>query len=306
MATSTSFCNHFRLQNNQEITNYFPQSKYDFLGKLSALAQRVGHLFTTAVWIDENRLCEWASKHPEQKISHVFSGMSLERKLIRVEQNMVVEKASYITSFNNAVAFLFEFIKDPVTIGAVLPSSNSLAKEIVSEIPKNLDAPKRLILEVGPGTGIFTDKIIKRMNPLDELHLVEFDNDFSAMLSKKYAHIPNVKVFQTDIAEHTVPRGEKYDYVVSGLPLNGFQASFVLKVFTLLGNITKPQGKISYFEYLLFPDIKKFFSNQAERKNMDSILKIKQEFYNNHSLRQTNVYLNIPAARVLHHQIKKV
>jgi phospholipid N-methyltransferase len=303
VTTSADFCTHFRLQNSHEITSYFPKDKYNLVEKARALAQRIGHLFLTAIWIDESTLCQWASKHPEQKISHVFKDMPLERKLIRVEQNMVVEKPSFITAVNNTISFLFEFIKHPVTVGAILPSSNSLAKEIVSEIPKDLNAPKRLILEVGPGTGIFTDKIIKRMNPFDELHLVEFDADFSAELSKKYAHIPNVKVFQADIAEYKAPAEQQYDYVVSGLPLNGFRAPFVQKIFTLLGNITKPQGKISYFEYLLFPDIKKFFSNQAERKNMDSILRIKQEFYKNHPLRKANVYLNIPGARVLHHQI---
>lgn len=303
MVTNKDFCSHFRLNRKEEISTYIPRNKRDQREKITVALQRIAHLIKTQVWIDESKICNWASKHPDHKISALFVGTTFERKLIRCEKKMVVEKPSIITTFNNAVSFIFQFINHPITTGAILPSSKSLAKEIVSEIPKDSRASPRLILEVGPGTGIFTDKIIKRMNPQDELHLVEFDKGFCQELKKKYQHIPNVKVFHADIATYNAPEGKKYDFVVSGLPLNGFRASFVQTVFNKFSSITKAKGKISYFEYLLFPKIKKYFSNESEASNMEQILKIKNKFYTKHRLRQSDVYLNIPAARVIHHQL---
>ena len=108
---------------------------------------------------------------------------------------MIISKPTLLQSIQNALKFFFEFVRHPNTVGAILPSSRILSKEIVREIPKDLNAEKRLILEVGPGTGIFTDKIIQRMNPSDELHLVEYDGQFCQKLEEKYRHFPNVHVF---------------------------------------------------------------------------------------------------------------
>ena len=56
--------------------------------------------------------------------------------------------------------FLSEFIKEFKTVGAITPSSKFLMKKMLSKI----DFSKNVFLiELGPGTGVFTTEILSRM-----------------------------------------------------------------------------------------------------------------------------------------------
>ncbi|PRP96638.1 hypothetical protein TUN_33020 [Bacillus sp. M21] len=57
------------------------------------------------------------------------------------------------------ITFLSEFIKNPKNTGAIAPSSKILATKMVDTI--NFETAK-CIVELGPGTGVFTKEIIKR------------------------------------------------------------------------------------------------------------------------------------------------
>jgi phospholipid N-methyltransferase len=173
----------------------------------------------------------------------------------------------------------------------------------VRQIPKSLesDAKPRRILEVGPGTGAFTDQIIRRMNPNDTLHLVEFDEDFCKLLIEKYKDIPNVTVFHQSITDF---ESEKYDFIVSGLPMNAFTPNFVKAIFNRFEDLSKEGTKISYFEYMVLPQIKQLFSKKADRISLQSILNQKKEFYHKHPLTTDHVLTNITPAQVKHHQVK--
>ncbi|MCE5293287.1 MAG: methyltransferase domain-containing protein [Chlamydiales bacterium] len=292
----------FKLEHDTDIRQFFPADK-SVREKVSSQLKRFAHLLQTGVVINEKQICKWADKHADDSLASLLEGKVVQRKVVRHEAHMVVPKSTVLSRFKDNMKFLGEFILHPTRVGAILPSSEGLAKEISSEIPKDLKATPRLILEVGPGTGIFSDKIIKRMNPQDELHLVEFDETFANQLKERYKHISNVKVIQGDILQHE-NKGVQYDYVISGLPLNGFKADFVSRVFDKFTQLTKPGGKISYFEYLGIPTIKLIFSKPAERENLREILHMKKAFYDKHNKNIRNVLLNAPCARVLHHEIK--
>jgi len=299
------FYNCFQLTLDESITQFFPEHKDTLKDHLTAQLNRIAHFFYTGVWISEKKLCNWAAAHAEKRLSTFFEGKPLHGRLIRYEEGIVVAKSSFSTTIKDNLKFLLEFVHHPTIVGAILPSSNALAKEIVREIPKDPKAEKRRILEVGPGTGIFTDKIIQRMNPTDELHLVEFDETFCKKLREKYQHIPQVQVFHRSITDHSVESDKKYDFIISGLPLNSFDAPFVKQVFEKFIEISKDEGKISYFDYLALPHIKRLFSTAIEKKNLEEILALKNIFYRQFTLRKAKVLLNAPAARVLHHDLRE-
>jgi phosphatidylethanolamine/phosphatidyl-N-methylethanolamine N-methyltransferase len=295
--------NFLKLEDNSEIREYFTSNKNNPKESLKCTFNRIRHFLKTFVWINEQKVCLLANQYKDQKISSLFEGKAIQRKLIRIENNLVIQKDSLLKTISYNAKFVFEFIKHPTTVGAILPSSSSLAKEIVGEIPKDLKAEKRLILEVGPGTGIFTDKIIQRMNPSDELHLVEFDAEFCKQLKAKYQHVPNVKIFECSILDYQLSGNRKYDFIVSGLPLNAFSNEFVDDVFKKFEEVATQNTKLSYFEYLVLPDIKKLFSNAQKRANMDLILNAKNAFYQKHKYKKSKVFLNVPPANVVHHCI---
>jgi phospholipid N-methyltransferase len=216
---------------------------------------------------------------------------------------MAVPQQSFLTRCVEAVKFFGQYIRHPGTIGAVLPSSNSLAKQIVSEIAKDPSLPPRLILEIGAGTGVFTDKIFKRMNPGDTLHLVEFDKGLARGLKERYQQNPNVKVFCCSILDYEVSENKRYDHVVSGLPLNSFPAPMVARIFQKYKELPREGGTLSYFDYRFLPSIKRIALGKRAREEFDRILVQKANFYANYGVRKKTVVVNVPPARVLHHKI---
>jgi phospholipid N-methyltransferase len=56
--------------------------------------------------------------------------------------------------------FLSEYLKSPRTVGAVAPSSNKLAEKMVCDLDYE---NAKCIVEYGPGTGVFTDKLVNNI-----------------------------------------------------------------------------------------------------------------------------------------------
>jgi phospholipid N-methyltransferase len=105
------------------------------------------------------------------------------------------------------------------------------------------------------------------------------------------------------ILDYTVKKEERYDFVVSGLPLNSFPVCSVADIFDKFKGLTAEGGTLSYFDYLLLPRIKRICLNNEDRENFDSILQMKKDFFCSHGQRMKKVLLNVFPARVLHHRI---
>ncbi|MGH7200928.1 MAG: rRNA adenine N-6-methyltransferase family protein, partial [Planctomycetaceae bacterium] len=82
----------------------------------------------------------------------------------------------------------FEFFRQfrgrSKSIGAIVPSSRFLAGAI-TEPYRRRKRPAR-ILEVGPGTGAVTRKIVERLTPDDRFDLVELNESFAALLQRRF------------------------------------------------------------------------------------------------------------------------
>ena len=89
---------------------------------------------------------------------------------------------------NMSKAFIKEFWKDKKMIGSILPSSKFLAAKMLNHIP--LENTK-LIIELGPGTGIFTQKIIEKIDASTHLIVLELNPELCKDLKAKI-NLPNV------------------------------------------------------------------------------------------------------------------
>ena len=56
--------------------------------------------------------------------------------------------------------FLKRFLANPGIVGALMPSSSALCKEITSHI--NIESAEAIV-ELGPGTGVITDEILAKI-----------------------------------------------------------------------------------------------------------------------------------------------
>ena len=68
------------------------------------------------------------------------------------------------------IEFLQAFIKNPLKVGAIAPSSPELAKKMVEEIVPDEDS---VVMELGVGTGSFT-KLLHKKVPNKKSYLGEY------------------------------------------------------------------------------------------------------------------------------------
>ena len=106
--------------------------------------------------------------------------------------------------------FFICLLKDPRTIGTLVPSSARLAREL-AHLAKDSDH----VLELGAGTGAVTQALSKVVTA-EKLQVVELQKKLAASLIKKY---PNLRVLQS--AAHLALDNYRQDgsvAVVSSLP----------------------------------------------------------------------------------------
>ncbi len=147
--------------------------------------------------------------------------------------------------------FLVQFFKDRKMVGAVSPSTRFLGERMLENI--DFDQAKHLV-ELGPGTGVFTDIIIERMRKDATLLVFELNDEFYQSLAARIKD-PRVQIIH-DSAENVanyLPEGEKtsQDAVISSLPLMVFPDQLRKAVVKASYDVLKPKGKYVQFQYSL-------------------------------------------------------
>jgi phosphatidylethanolamine/phosphatidyl-N-methylethanolamine N-methyltransferase len=155
--------------------------------------------------------------------------------------------------------FLKQFFKERKVVGAVSPSTKFLGEKMLASI--DFDKARHLV-ELGPGTGVFTDIIIQRMHKDAKLLVLELNNDFYEKLNKRIDD-PRVQVIH-DSAENISKYLEeeaqtKQDAVISSLPLMVFSAPLRQAVVDAAYACIRPHGNYVQFQYSL--QSKKFLEN---------------------------------------------
>ncbi len=118
------------------------------------------------------------------------------------------------------IEFLKGFLRNPKEVGSVVPSSRFLTRRVLEcgAVDK-----ARVIVELGPGTGVFTGEILKRMRPNAKLVAVEINPTFVRMLRSNYPD-PRLFVYEgsaSDLEKALIEAGtSQADLVVSGIPFS--------------------------------------------------------------------------------------
>lgn len=149
--------------------------------------------------------------------------------------------------------FLLQYIIRPRTVGAIMPSSKYLAEKMIDTI--NFSSAK-YIVEYGPGTGVFTDKLINKRNKDTIILLIEYNDEFYMSLVEKYKNESNLYIIHGS-AENVDKYLEDYniscvDYVVSGLPFASLPKNMSSSILKKTKSILRENGKFITFQYTLF------------------------------------------------------
>jgi len=137
----------------------------------------------------------------------------------------------------------------------------------------NIDfSSDKLIVELGPGTGVFTDLIIDKMADDARLLVFELNDNFHNALSARI-NDPRVQIIH-DSAEFIhkyIGETEKLDVVISSLPLMVFSEELRQNVINESFDCLKENGKYIQFQYSL--QSKKLLESKYGQVNIQFTIK---------------------------------
>ncbi len=143
------------------------------------------------------------------------------------------------------LGFFQAWLRSPLRVAAIAPSGRALARLITRDI----SADTGPVIELGPGTGVFTRALIARgVRPAD-LALIEFGSEFAIALQARY---PAARTLWMDAARlDTVELfgGAPAGAVVSGLPLLSIPPRKVRAILMGAFGKMRPDGAFYQFTY---------------------------------------------------------
>jgi phosphatidylethanolamine/phosphatidyl-N-methylethanolamine N-methyltransferase len=143
--------------------------------------------------------------------------------------------------------FFKNWIKNPLQLGAIMPSSSFLAKKMAEQVDLKLEGD---ILELGPGTGPITEQLLAIGIDEARLILIEYDASFVVLLRQRF---PKARVIQGD-AYHLhatlpdMPLGS-LAAIVSSLPLQTKQEKERLELLREGFSFLQPSAPFIQFTY---------------------------------------------------------
>ncbi|MBK9214521.1 MAG: methyltransferase domain-containing protein [Chloracidobacterium sp.] len=148
---------------------------------------------------------------------------------------------------NENLQFLQAFLKNPLKVGAIAPSSPELAAEMLHGIEPD---DHNIVLELGVGTGAIT-RFLRGVIPSRESYLgIELDADLVKTLNRNF---PDVNIIQGNAAEaYTIHKDSglgKVRYLVCCLPFVSLPKEVSEAVLTEISRFMDEGCELRLFQY---------------------------------------------------------
>jgi phospholipid N-methyltransferase len=148
--------------------------------------------------------------------------------------------------------FLRRVLSAPRYVGSVTPSSRYLVEALV----QLYDVSKvRTAVELGPGTGPFTEGLLARLPADSRLLCIERDERFADHLRRRFDD-PRLAVVTGDaqelerhLADHGL--GARVPLIVSGLPFTSLPAEVRESILGAITRCLSPDGAFLLYQYSL-------------------------------------------------------
>lgn len=145
--------------------------------------------------------------------------------------------------------FVKGFIKHPVMVGSIIPSTPQLIEKMLAPVDWQ---NTKLFVEYGPGVGTFCRPILEKMRPDATLIAIELNEDFVDYLKRdiKDSRFVAVHGSATDVASIIKAHGfDHADYVVSGLPFSTLPAGVGDIIARETTVILRPGGAFLIYQF---------------------------------------------------------
>lgn len=151
-------------------------------------------------------------------------------------------------SSTNRITFFQEFLKHPLQIGSVVPSSRFLERRVLQAADV---ASARTIIELGPGTGGTTRAILAAM-PMDARLLgVEINPHFHALVSgiddgRLNVHLGSAADLPAIISRYGL---DAPDAIISGIPFSTMKPEQASRVLAAIQSSLAPGGHFVAYQF---------------------------------------------------------
>lgn len=159
--------------------------------------------------------------------------------------------------------FLRGFLKNPVMVGSVIPSSKLLIDRMLG--PVRWDEVK-LFVEYGPGVGTFTRQVLGRLPADARLIAIDTNADFIDYLRKDIddERLIAVTGSAADVQNIIESQGfDKADYILSGLPFSTLPPGVGEAIGEASANAIRPGGALLVYQFS--PKVRDFIAPHFER-----------------------------------------
>lgn len=197
--------------------------------------------------------------------------------------------------------FIRGYLREPHVVGAIAPSSTSLARALSAHYRQTSEPVN--VLEVGAGTGAVTRELGRILGSDDRLDICEISHDFADILERDVLSngdfAPAMATGRVRLLRSAVQEieGEAcYDFIISGLPFTAFKLEVVEDIFGVIRRLLKPNGVFSYFEYLGMRRTMGLITQGKRRKRVRSVSAYLSQKIRNHQFDHRLVLNNLPPA----------
>ena len=159
--------------------------------------------------------------------------------------------------------FLRGFLKNPVMVGSIIPSSRVLIDKMLGEVDWG---NTRLFVEYGPGVGTFTRPLLEKLGPEATLVTIDTNADFTSYLKESIddPRLVAVTGSAAEVDKILADRGlGKADFVLSGLPFSTLPPGVGDAIAKATADVIRPGG--AFLVYQFSPKVRDFIAPHFDR-----------------------------------------
>jgi phospholipid N-methyltransferase len=183
-----------------------------------------------------------------------------EQTLKRIEDNGSAGRAG---GPGPLAMFFRGFLRNPVMVGSIIPSSRKLIRNMLSRTDW---ANCRLFVEYGPGVGTFCQEVLDRMGPDATYIAIDTNPDFISYLRRTITDPRFVPVLGSaaDVRQIMADHGHSSaDYILSGLPFSTLPQGLGPKIAAETHAALRVGG--AFLVYQFSPKVRDFLATAFER-----------------------------------------
>src|SRR5688572_16100802 len=141
--------------------------------------------------------------------------------------------------------FVEAFIREPLTVGSLWPSSAALSRRVADSSDF---VPTDTVVELGPGTGSFTELLLERLDERGQLLAFEISETNIKVLRERF---PRCRAIH-DSAEHLPQHlgSQRARCIISGLAWGNMLPAAQDRIMKAITSSLAPNGQFVAFAYI--------------------------------------------------------